>query len=152
MARGMASLRPRKVAIPQNHHRRPCKRRQGVSITCSITLLCSPSTRRSNAAYEFRILLIHILPSSSPEARSAAIDAIVAALGIPTVFDFDTLYNLDPIIAVRDHGLFSLIQIFLRNGLSEFRAWLDSNPTLLETHRKSFSAFDMTVVLTTRTL
>ncbi|KAF8548255.1 hypothetical protein OG21DRAFT_1423411 [Imleria badia] len=92
-------------------------------------------TGKAESAYEYRILLVHTLPSSSPESRSAAIDTIVAALRIPTVFDFDTLYNLDPIIAVRDHELFPVIQIFLRNGFPEFRAWADAHAAVLESYQ-----------------
>jgi len=90
---------------------------------------------KADSAYEYRILLVHTLPSSSPESRSAAVDTIVAALRIPTVFDFDTLYSLNPIIAVRDHEIFPLIQIFLRNALPEYRAWADSHAALLETYQ-----------------
>lgn len=99
--------------------------------------LPSPPLHR-DSAYEYRILLVHTLPSSSPESRSAAVDTIVAALRIPTVFDFDTLYSLDPIIAVGDHELFPLLQIFLKNGIPEFRAWTDDHSAVLETHRTFF--------------
>lgn len=106
---------------------------------CVFFLWCIPArslpSPRRDTAYEYQILLVHTLPSPSSECRSAAVDTIVAALRIPTVFDFDTLYNLDPIIAVRDHELFPLLQIFLRNGLLEFRAWADGHSALLETYR-----------------
>ena len=97
--------------------------------------LRSPPPLRSDSAYEYRILLVHTLPPASPESRSAAVDTMVAALRIPTIFEFDTLYNLDPIIAVRDHELFPLIQIFLRNGLPEFREWTNNHSAVLETYR-----------------
>jgi translation initiation factor 3 subunit M len=102
---------------------------------------------KSDSAYEYRILLVHTLPSSSPESRSAAIDAIVAALRIPTVFDFDTLYSLDPIIAVRDHELFPLLQIFLKNGFPEFRAWADGHSAVLETHQLESSQLERKIRL-----
>jgi len=114
---------------------KPAKRE---SCCCFVVFLPSLPLRR-DTAYEYRILLVHTLPSSSPESRSAAIDTIVAALRIPTVFDFDTLYNLDPIIAVRDHELFPLIQIFLRNGLPEFREWVDGHVAVLESYRTFFA-------------
>lgn len=139
MAQGMARLRRRQEPISENDHRHAYKSRQSVRLL-SLLYSCAHHLR-SNSAYDYRILLVHTLPSSSPEARSAAVDAIAAALRIPTVFDFDTLYNLDPIIAVRDHELFSLAQIFLRNGLSEFKAWVDDHATLLETYRECFSAY-----------
>ncbi|KAG6373798.1 hypothetical protein JVT61DRAFT_5943 [Boletus reticuloceps] len=98
-------------------------------------------------AYEYRILLVHTIPSSTPESRSAAIDTILAALRIPTVFDFDTLYNLDPIIAVRDHELFPLIQIFLKNGLPEYRTWVNDHSALLETYRLDSSQLERKIRL-----
>ncbi|KAH0840248.1 hypothetical protein J3R83DRAFT_1255 [Lanmaoa asiatica] len=102
---------------------------------------------KGDTAYEYRILLVHTLPSSSPQGRSAAVDTIVAALRIPTVFDFDSLYNLDPIIAVRDHEVFPLIQIFLRNGLPEFQAWADGHPTLFETYQLERSQLERKIRL-----
>ncbi|KAI9574292.1 hypothetical protein HD554DRAFT_2046049 [Boletus coccyginus] len=102
---------------------------------------------KADTAYEYRTLLVHALPSSSPESRSAAIDTIVAALRIPTVFDFDTLYNLDPIIAVRDHELFPLIQIFLKNGLPEFREWVDGHGAVLETYQLESSQLERKIRL-----
>ncbi|KAG9317807.1 hypothetical protein JVU11DRAFT_2030 [Chiua virens] len=102
---------------------------------------------KEDSAFEYRILLVHAVPPSSPEARSAAVDVLVAALRIPTVFDFDTLYNLDPIIAVRDHELFSLVQIFLRNGLTEFKRWVDSHSTLFETYELDSSQLERKIRL-----
>ncbi|KAF9226872.1 hypothetical protein BS17DRAFT_728784 [Gyrodon lividus] len=86
-------------------------------------------------AYEYRIVYTLSLPPSSPESRSAAIDTIAAALRLPTIFDFDALYNLDAIIAVKDHELFPLLQIFLNNGFPEFRAWADSHSVVLQSYQ-----------------
>jgi hypothetical protein len=135
MAQGMERLRRGKEPVPENDRRHACTNRQGVRFLFFGVFLRSLPPLRRESAYEYRILLVHTLPSSSPESRSAAIDTIVAALRIPTVFDFDTLYNLDPIIAVRDHELFPVIQIFLRNGFPEFRAWADAHAAVLESYR-----------------
>ncbi|KAG8218990.1 hypothetical protein J3R82DRAFT_4733 [Butyriboletus roseoflavus] len=102
---------------------------------------------KADSAYEYQILLVHALPSSSPQGRSAAVDTIAAALRIPTVFDFDTLYNLDPIIAVRDHELFPLLQIFLRNGLPEFQAWADGHTAVFEIYQLERSQLERKIRL-----
>ena len=83
------------------------------------------------------MLYLQTLPLSSPEAAPAAVDTIAFALRLPTVFDFDPLFKLDPIIAVKDHALFSLLQIFLNNGLQEYTAWESANSGVLEKYGKS---------------
>ncbi|KIJ13258.1 hypothetical protein PAXINDRAFT_136201 [Paxillus involutus ATCC 200175] len=87
------------------------------------------------SAYDYRVLHTLSLPPSSPESQSAAVDTIAAALRLPAVFDFDALYNLDAVIAVKDHELFPLLQIFLNNGFPEFSAWADSHSDVLESYQ-----------------
>ncbi|KAL1754733.1 hypothetical protein FB107DRAFT_263039 [Schizophyllum commune] len=84
------------------------------------------------AAYEFVQLYARSLPSSSPEAREAAAQAISLALRLPTVFDFDPLFKLDAVVAAKDHELFPLLQIFLSGGLPEYRSWASSNAGAVE--------------------
>lgn len=55
---------------------------------------------------------------------------------MPTVFDFDALFKLDAVVAIKEHELFSLLQIFLSGNLPEFKAWSSSHPQTLEKHRK----------------
>ena len=86
----------------------------------------------STAAYEFVQLYARSLPSSSPEAREAAAQAISLALRLPTVFDFDPLFKLDAVVAAKDHELFPLLQIFLGGGLPEYRSWASSNAGAVE--------------------
>ncbi|KII95260.1 hypothetical protein PLICRDRAFT_34102 [Plicaturopsis crispa FD-325 SS-3] len=82
-------------------------------------------------SYGYRLSYIRSLPSE-PSATDAAVEAIATALRLPSVFDFDQLFKLDAVIAAKDHDLFSLLQLFLNDGLTEFRAWADSHPGVLE--------------------
>ena len=41
-------------------------------------------------------------------------DAVAAALRMPSYFDFDALFRLDAVVAAKGHELFTLLQIFLR--------------------------------------
>jgi translation initiation factor 3 subunit M len=66
--------------------------------------------------------------------QSAAIRAIADALRLPTVFDFDPLFKLNPVVALNDHELFSLLQLFANGGLAEFQAWVESHPGVLDSH------------------
>ena len=76
---------------------------------------------------------------SFPEAQSAAISVIADALRLPTVFDFDPLFKLNAVVALKDHELFSLLQLFANGGLVEFQAWVESHPGVIENHSISFS-------------
>ena len=91
---------------------------------------------KREAAYEFRLAYAQSLPSSSELRQSAAADAIAAALRQPSIFDFEPLCKVEAVIAAKDHELFSLLQIFLNNGLAEVQAFADSHAALLETYRK----------------
>lgn len=74
-------------------------------------------------SYEYTLSYVRSLPSSSDAASAAAIDAISAALRLPTLFNFDSLFKLDAVIAVKEHELFGLLQLFLNDGLVEFKSW-----------------------------
>ncbi|KAH6914777.1 PCI domain-containing protein [Coprinopsis sp. MPI-PUGE-AT-0042] len=87
-------------------------------------------------AYEYSLLHVQKLPSSSDAAKAAAVQAIADALRLPTVFDFDALFKLDAVIAVKGHELFSLLQIFLNDGLPEYKSWISS-------HSGSLSQFNL---------
>ncbi len=77
-----------------------------------------------------------ILQPSSQEARSAAIEAVASALRLPTILDFDTLYNLEAVLRLKTHELFDLLQIFMNGRLSDYKAWESSHPDALEKYRK----------------
>lgn len=74
---------------------------------------------------------IQTLPSTSASAHEGAVNLIATALGLPTVFDFDPLFKLDAVLAVKEDELFALLQIFLNDGLSEFKAWETSHSYVL---------------------
>ena len=78
------------------------------------------------------------LPSTSSTAQEAAVDIIVTALRLPLIFEFDPLFKLDAVVAVKDHDIYSLLQIFLNGGLSEFKAWHESHPGVLERYSTLF--------------
>ncbi|TFY64704.1 hypothetical protein EVJ58_g2437 [Rhodofomes roseus] len=78
-------------------------------------------------SYDYTLSYIRSLPSDSPVAQAAAVDAIAAALRLPSLFDFDTLFRLDAVVAAQDHELFSLLRIFINEGLPEFQAWAGSH-------------------------
>jgi len=76
------------------------------------------------------------LPPTSETAQSAAVEAIASALRLPTIFDFDPLFKLDAVVGVKNHELFALLQIFLNDGLPEFKSWEANHPGALEKHSK----------------
>ena len=79
-----------------------------------------------------------LLPPSSPEAQSAAIDAVASALRLPNFFNFDSLFRVDAVVAAKGHELFSLLQIFLNDGLAQYQQWASSHPDAFSkygTHR-----------------
>ena len=54
-------------------------------------------------------------------------EAVAAALRLPSYFDFDSLFRLDAVVAAKDHELFALLQIFLNDSLAQYKAWADSH-------------------------
>lgn len=88
-------------------------------------------------SYEYSLLYVRSLPPSSQAGQAAAVEAITVALRIPTFFDFDPLFRLDTVLALKDHELFSLVLIFLNDGLLEYQAWEKSHPGVLEKYRAS---------------
>jgi hypothetical protein len=95
----------------------------------------STSVHLSNrgTSYQYTLSYIRSLSPSSPSYQAAAIDAITTALRLPSVLEFDALFKLDAVVAVKDHELFSLLQVFLNEGLLEFYTWEQNHPSVLET-------------------
>ncbi|KAF9266295.1 PCI-domain-containing protein [Marasmius fiardii PR-910] len=79
-------------------------------------------------SYTYSISYLQSLPSTSAETRNAAIDVIATALCLPSVFDFDALFRIDAVVGCKDEEIFSLLQVFLSGGLTEFKAWEASHP------------------------
>jgi translation initiation factor 3 subunit M len=88
-------------------------------------------------SYEYSLLYVRSLPPSSQEGQAAAVEAITVALRLPIFFDFDSLFRLDTVLALKNHELFSLLMIFLNDGLPEYRAWEESHQGVLEKYRAS---------------
>ncbi|ETW83622.1 hypothetical protein HETIRDRAFT_116256 [Heterobasidion irregulare TC 32-1] len=80
-----------------------------------------------DVSYKYKLAYVRSLESSSPDAQHAAIDLIATALSYPTLFDFDTLFKLDSVLALKDHELFQLLQVFVNGGLDELKAWQDAH-------------------------
>ncbi|KAF8969390.1 hypothetical protein BDZ97DRAFT_240477 [Flammula alnicola] len=104
---------------------------------------------QSTIAYEYSLLYVRSLPPSSEAAQSAAVDVVATALRLPTVFDFDALFKLDAVLNIKSHELFSLLQIFLNNGLPEFKAWESSHPQALEKYQITASELERKIRLLT---
>jgi translation initiation factor 3 subunit M len=67
-------------------------------------------------------------------SSDAAISAISDALRNPTVFNFDPLFRQNAVVALKNHELFSLLQIFANDDLLEFQAWMESHPGVVENY------------------
>lgn len=98
-----------------------------------ICKISSESMPRSEA-YEFQLLLARQISPSSLEYQNAAINLIVTSIRTPTNFDFDTLLTINSVVATKDHPLFSLLHIFLNDGLEELRAWTSKHGDILSQH------------------
>ncbi|KAL1940032.1 hypothetical protein VTO73DRAFT_9367 [Trametes versicolor] len=94
-----------------------------------LKLIVHAFTKAGNptSSYQYQLSYVRSLPPSSPVAQAAAIDAVAAALRLPSYFDFDTLFRLDAVVAAKGHELFALLQIFLNEGLPQYKAWADSH-------------------------
>ncbi|EDR12258.1 uncharacterized protein LACBIDRAFT_311474 [Laccaria bicolor S238N-H82] len=100
-------------------------------------------------SYEYSLVYIRTLPSTSSASREAVINAIVAALRLPNIFDFDPLFKLDAVVNAKDHELFSLLQIFLNDGLVEFKTWEQSHQGLLEKYNLESAQLERKIRLLT---
>lgn len=74
-----------------------------------------------NTSYKYELLYVKSLPSSS--ASGPALDLVATALRLPNVFDFDVLFRIDAVAAAKGTELFALLQIYLNDGLTEYKAW-----------------------------
>ncbi|KIL70313.1 hypothetical protein M378DRAFT_156420 [Amanita muscaria Koide BX008] len=102
-------------------------------------------------AYEYSLTSVRLLPAASAESHAAAFNLIADALRLPSVFNFDPLIKLDVVVAVKNHELFSLLQIFLNNGLAEFQTWLANHPDTLKEYDLDKSHLERKIRLLTLT-
>jgi len=104
---------------------------------------------QTSTAYEYSLSYIRSLPSNSPAAKDAAIDVITTTLRLPNLFDFDPLFKLDVVVALRDHELFSLLQVFLNGGLPELKQWQANHAGAAEKYNLSDTELDYKMRLLT---
>ncbi|KAK7470302.1 hypothetical protein VKT23_001733 [Stygiomarasmius scandens] len=86
---------------------------------------------QASNSYEYTLTYIRSLPPTSDAAQAASVDAIATALRLPFIFNFDPLFKLEAVVEAKDHELFSLLQVFLNDGLAEFTAWDQAHPSVL---------------------
>ncbi|KAF8915392.1 hypothetical protein CPB85DRAFT_1294258 [Mucidula mucida] len=101
------------------------------------------------SAYSYSLAYVRSLPATSDEGKVAAVDAIAAALRLPSVFDFDPLFKLDAVVASKDHELFSLLQVFLNGGLSDFSNWLQGHAGAIEKYNLEVAQLERKIRLLT---
>jgi len=85
-------------------------------------------------SYQYLLASLRNLPPNSPHAKSSAIQAISTSLKLPSVFDFDTLFKIDAVIALQGHELFSLLRVFLSGGLEDYKKWESKYSGSIEKH------------------
>ncbi|KAJ7068720.1 PCI domain-containing protein [Mycena amicta] len=100
-------------------------------------------------AYEYSLAYVRSLTPGSSATDSAAVELIATALRLPFVFDFDPLFKLDAVVALKDHDVFSLLHIFLNDGLSEFNAWKSSHPDAISKHQLDAAQLERKIRLLT---
>ncbi|KAJ7693878.1 PCI-domain-containing protein [Mycena rosella] len=100
-------------------------------------------------AYEYSMAYVRSLPAGAPATETAAVETIATALRLPFVFDFDPLFKLDAVVAAKDHELFTLLHIFLNDGLPQFKAWEASHPAALEKYQLESAQLERKIRLLT---
>lgn len=88
----------------------------------------------STTSYQFKLAYVRSLPTSS--AQEAAADLVASALRLPSIFDFDALFQLDAVVALKDSDIYPLLQIFLNDGYSQYKAWVASHADVLAKYSK----------------
>ncbi|OSD04495.1 PCI-domain-containing protein [Trametes coccinea BRFM310] len=116
-----------------------------------LKLLVHAFAKAGDAATSFQYQLSYVrsLPSSSPVAQTAAVEAVASALRLPSYFDFDALFRLDAVVAAKDHPLFSLLQIFLNEGLQQYTAWVGSHGDVLSKYELDSAQLERKIRLLT---
>jgi translation initiation factor 3 subunit M len=81
--------------------------------------------------YYYKLELVRSYDAATAEAQAAALDVIKTALIDPTMFDFDQLFKLDAVVKLKDHPLFSLLNVFMSGNLPDLENWNKTNSTTL---------------------
>ncbi|KAH8118642.1 PCI-domain-containing protein [Phellopilus nigrolimitatus] len=101
---------------------------------------------RPDTAYTFFVSYVRSL-SPSTSADYASLQLIASALRLPTIFDFDSLLKLENVRALSSHGLFDLLQIFNKQGLTEFKGWQENNQSTLDEYKLDASKLEQKIRL-----
>jgi translation initiation factor 3 subunit M len=72
------------------------------------------------------------------------------AVSNPTVFDFDSLFKLDAVVAAHSHPLFTLLRIFLSGGLDDLRAWQRAHADIIGSYSTILAPFALQTRLLTK--
>ncbi|KAF7352413.1 Eukaryotic translation initiation factor 3 subunit M [Mycena venus] len=100
-------------------------------------------------AYDYSLVYVRSLPAGGPATEAAAVETIATALRLPFVFDFDPLFKLNAVVAAKQHELFSLLHIFLNDGLPQFKAWEKSHPGALQKYQLESTQLERKIRLLT---
>ncbi|KAF7294350.1 Eukaryotic translation initiation factor 3 subunit M [Mycena chlorophos] len=100
-------------------------------------------------AYEYSIAYVRSLTPGSSSANTAAVELISMALRLPLVFDFDPLFKVEAVVALKDHEALSLLRIFLNDGLSQFNEWKASHPDAIAKHQLDAAQLERKIRLLT---
>ncbi|KZT42985.1 PCI-domain-containing protein [Sistotremastrum suecicum HHB10207 ss-3] len=87
---------------------------------------------KRDEAYGLSLRHLQILPSSSPNAQSAAIATVSSALQNPATFNFDPLFKIDSVVQLKDHPILALLRIFLTGDISDYTKFESSHSAFLE--------------------
>ncbi|PWN95806.1 hypothetical protein FA09DRAFT_321899 [Tilletiopsis washingtonensis] len=78
-------------------------------------------------AYEFLLIHLRFLDSSSPEAAQTAEQVIASALKLPKVWEFEQLLQIQAVQALKGKPIFELLTIFVGGSAEEYKKWEGAN-------------------------
>ena len=90
-------------------------------------------------AFTYLQSYVQSIPTSSTAAKTAGLELIVSALRLPNSVDTDSLLKLENVQALQGHPLHTLIQLFSRENLDEYRKWQGENEASLKEFGMSWS-------------
>ncbi|TPX67532.1 hypothetical protein SpCBS45565_g03680 [Spizellomyces sp. 'palustris'] len=89
-------------------------------------------------AYEFLLKYLATFDNGDAkalqEAKDAAIRAVKEAFRIPAVLDFEDLFKLQAVQALKPSKLFDLLKIFLDESLKQYQEFVKANPGFVDEH------------------
>lgn len=101
-----------------------------------------------DTAFQYTLAYARSIPAASSSAEVAVLEAIVSALKLPSLFEFDSLFGLEGISRVQENPLYSLLEVFATKGISEYRTWAIANSSTLESQGEEETEYRRPSVLT----